>query len=156
MALIDTGSLLVITPLSGQDTPVLAPYSTRAATHTYEVLNSAGGQNSQWLRRDVNAVLRSVADTRFRKYNTTISCRDSNAPCLDNSWIGIEVEVQCAFEFSFPTGGTPGRPVLSGSEREEGGITFYRPILYCLVASIKNSFEEWAAFNAWNVELPEI
>lgn len=94
---------------------------------TYEPLTGSGQQQGGWLRRDVNGILRNIADTRFRKYKSTISCRDGETPCLDDAWIGITCEVSCAFEFSYPTGATPARPVVSGSTRTQGTVTYYRP-----------------------------
>jgi hypothetical protein len=148
------GTLLVITPLSGASTPVLTPYSARGLTQTYEVLKTDGA--NAWLRRDVNAVLQSLADTRFRKYRTTITCVDGETPCLDDAWIGQEVTIDCAFEFSYPTGGTPARAVVSGSERTQGGITYYRPQLLCLISDIKvPGFQEWQAKYSWQINAEE-
>jgi len=149
-----TGTLLVITPISGENAPTLAPYSARNLTQTYELLTGGGG--SAWLRRDINGYMRSIADTRFRKYSSTITCRDGVTPCLDDAWIGTTCEVSCAFEFNYPTGGTPARPVVSGSSRTEGDITFYRPLLLMMIADIKNSFQEWAAQHAWSIRLEEV
>lgn len=149
-----TGTLLVLTPLSGWDAPTLSPYSARGLTQTLELITSGGSQT--WVKRDVNGVLRSMADTRFRKYKSTITCRDGVAPALDNAWIGIEVEVQCACELNFPTGAIPARPVVSGSERTEGSVTFYRPALQMIILDIKNSFAEWQAQNDWSISLEEV
>lgn len=154
MSLLVEGTLLTLTPLSGQDTPVLAPYSARGLTQTWEFIKP-GGPNV-WARRDVNGIMRSLADTRFRKYRTTITCRDNIAPCLDNAWEGVTCEVGCAFEFSYPPGGIPARPSVSGSQRVDSGITYYRPLLVCMVMDIKNSFAEWQAYNGWEIELEEI
>jgi hypothetical protein len=59
-------------------------------------------------------------------------------------------------ELSYPTGGSPARTVVTGSTRTQGSITYYRPQLTCLVASIKNSAQEYAALNAWEVDLEEV
>jgi len=147
------GTLLVITPLSGASTPVLTPYSARNLTQTYEAIKG----KEEWLRRDVNAVLQSVVDTRFRKYRTTITCSDGETPCLDDAWIGQEVLIDCAFEFSYPTGGTPSRPVVAGSTRTTNyGIVFYRPQLLCLIADIRVAgFQEWQALYNWQIDTEE-
>lgn len=149
-----SGTLLVLTPLSGWPAPTLAPYSARGLTQSLELIQSSG--QGQWIRRDVNGVLRSIADTRFRKYKSTITCRDGVSPALDDAWIGIEVEVQCACELSFPTGGIPARPVVPGSTRTDSGTTFYRPQLNMLITDIKNAFAEWAATNEWSISLEEV
>src|SRR5215831_9101240 len=130
LVLPSTGTLLVITPISGANAPQLTPYSSRALTQTWELI---GGPQA-WLRRDVNGIMRSIADSRFRKYKSTITCSDGQTPALDDAWVGVTCEVSCAFEFSFPTGGTPARPVVSGSERTDDGYTFYRPLLLMIIA----------------------
>jgi hypothetical protein len=151
------GTNLVLTPLSGFASLQLTPYSARGLTQTYEVITGTGGQSSgAWLRRDVNGVLRNVVDIRFRKYKSTISCRDGETPCLDNAWIGITCEVSCAFEFSYPTGGTPARPVVGGSTRVQNGVTYYRPQLLMMVTGIKVSLPEYPSVYDWSIDLEEI
>jgi hypothetical protein len=150
LTLVD-GTLLVLTPLSGQATVTLTPFAARGLTQTLEVIN-----NSQWLRRDVNGFLRNVSDSRFRKYKSTITCRDGESPALDGAWIGEVVDVSCVAELSFPNGGTPQRTPVAGSERVQGDFTYYRPMLTCLVESISVSFQEYAAIAAWSVSLSEI
>lgn len=151
------GTLLVLAPLSTA-TPVITPYAARGLTQTLEVIAGSGGGGAgggAWLRRDVNGTLRDVSDTRFRKYRSTISCRDGETPCIDNAWIGMQVQVSCAIELSYPTGGAPARTVVAGSSRTQGSITYYRPQLTMLVASIKNSGQEWAALQSWEINLEE-
>ena len=147
------GTLLVLTPISTV-TPTLTPFAARGITQTLELLTGAGA--SGWLRRDVNGNLQDVSDTRFRKYRSNVSCRDGETPCLDGAWIGLEVQVDCAVELSYPTGGSPARSVVSGSSRTQGSVTYYRPSLTMLVASIKNSGQEWAAINNWEIGLEEV
>jgi hypothetical protein len=147
------GTYLVLTPVDS--TIQLTPYAARGLTQTYEVITGAGGESGgAWLRRDVNGNLQSVADTRFRKYKSTITCRDGETPCLDNAWIGLTVYVNCAFEFSFPTGGAPARTVVSS--RVQGGITYYRPQLIMIIASIKVSLPEYPATYDWQIDLEEV
>ena len=146
------GTLLVLSPLSGLESMQLTPYSARGLTQTYEVFNGGGS----WLRRDVNGILRSIADTRFRKYKTTVSCKDGETPCLDNGWIGIICDVSCVFEFSFPVGGFPARPVVAGSERTVGNVTYYRPMLTCMVEEIRAALPEYPALYDWQIDLQEI
>jgi len=151
------GTYFLISPESGGNTPTLTPYSARGLTQTYEPLASAGGSGAErWLRRDVNGVLRNLVDTRFHKYRSTITCSDGETPCLDDSWVGVTVGVWCAFEFSYPTGGTPARPAVAGSTRTQGGITYYRPALNMMITDIKNSFREYSAVNDWSITLEEI
>jgi hypothetical protein len=147
-----TGTYLVLTPLSGSSALQLTPYSARGLTQTFEPIKPSG-QN--WLRRDVNGILRSLVDTRFRKYKSTITCKDGETPCLDNAWIGLTCQVDCVFEFSYPTGGSPARPVVAGSSRTQGGITYYRPSIIMLVADIRVALPEWPALYDWQIDLEE-
>lgn len=155
------GTLLLINPLSGADTPILTPSSARGITQTFRQI-AAGSSSSQWLRRDVNAVKRNLSDTRFHLLSTTITCRDGESPCLDNTWIGVECEVWCAFELSYPSGGTPARPEVSGSARTvvwpNGGptITYYRPVLQCMLTDIRNGFAEYQGLYDWQMDFEEL
>ena len=152
--LISQGTLLVLTPLSGFASMQLTPYAARGLTQTFEVLT--GGSGAAWLRRDVNGYLRSVVDTRFRKYKSTITCKDTMTPCLDDGWIGITCSVDCCFELSYPTGATPARPAVAGSQRIDGTVTFYRPVLLMMVTDIKTTFAEWQANYDWSIALEEV
>jgi len=145
------GTLLVITPLSGRDTPVLTPYSARGLSQTRELIKPEGA-----ILRDINARLQSLMDDRFRKYKTTITCKDGETPCLDDAWIGVECQIDCAFELSYPTGSIPSRPVVSGSSRTQGSVTYYRPQLTCLIVDIRASFAEWQAQYDWQIEAEEM
>jgi len=156
MLSLPNGTLLVLTPLSGFASMQLTPYSARGLTQTLELIKP-GGQDS-WLRRDVNGVLRSVVDTRFRKYRSTITCSDGETPCLDDAWIGITVDVDCAFELSYPTGAadSPARPVVPGSTpRVVGTVTYYRPRLLMMVEDIRFGNKEWQALYDWQIDLLE-
>jgi hypothetical protein len=148
------GTLLVITPLSGTNTPVLTPYSARGLTQTYEPIKPSG-QGNDWLRRDVNAVLRSLVDTRFQKLKTTITCKDGETPCLDSAWIGTEVMIDCVFELSYPLGASPSRPVVAGSSKSFGHITYYRPQLICLIKDIRAALAEYPALYDWQIDTEE-
>jgi hypothetical protein len=150
------GTLLVLTPLSGSGAFQLTPYAARGLTQTYAPLKSAGGAGNTWVRRDVNGVLRELVDTRFRKYKSTISCHDGETPCLDDAWIGVTVEVHCAFELNYVTGMMPARPEVSGSARTQGAFTYYRPVLQMMVTDVSASLPEWAALYDWKIELEEI
>jgi len=149
------GTLLLLAPgASGATTPVLSPYAARGITQTYELLNSGQGSGVS-LRRDINGILQNISDTRFRKFKTTITCRDGDAPSLDGAWIGNLVEIWCAFELNYPAGGSPSRPVVAGSSRTQGGVTFYRPALSCLITDIRDEFAEYAATHSWTLSAEE-
>jgi hypothetical protein len=153
-------TLLTITPLSGSSAFTLTPYSARGLTQTLEPISSTGasGGNAMgtWLKRDINGNLVNLAYPQFQKYASTITCRDTETPSFDDAWIGATVQVDCACELNYLTGGSPARPPVSGSERTEGDYTFYRPSLTMMVAEIKNSFAEWEAEYAWQLSLFEV
>jgi hypothetical protein len=144
--------------LSGFSSLQLTPYSARGLTQTLELIKGAGGGGGDWLRRDVNGFLRSVADPRFRKYESTISCSDGETPCLDDAWIGEVAEVSCVVELSYPTGAgdSPARPVVAGSSRTQGSVTYYRPLLTMVVTDITTSFAEYRALYDWKISLAEV
>lgn len=143
-------TLLEISPISGQSSVYLTPYSVRGITQTISPIPSAG------LERSVNGTLLDFTYPQFRKYQTEISCRDVDTPALDSAWVGELAEVQCAIEFSYRTGGVAQRPAVSGSVRVAGDFTFYRPILMMRIATVSNAFREWAAEYAWQIRALEI
>jgi hypothetical protein len=151
MLSLPNGTLLALSPLSGFASLQLTPFSARGLTQTLELL-----KNEAWTRRDVNGFMRSVADTRFRKYQSTITCSDGETPCLDDAWIGEVAEVSCAAELSYPTGAEPGRLAVAGSERTQGTVTYYRPVLTMMVMDISFSFAEYRAVYDWKISLAEV
>lgn len=142
---------IVITPLSGREGLVMRPYSTRNATQSLEQIENPGKP-----RRDINGMMHDLTAPQFRKYQSVISCADFMAPALDGAWVGMTVEVQCAVELSYLTGGTPQRDEVSGSSRTEDGFTIYRPQLIMMVLAIKNSFQEWETKYSWQASLAEV
>ena len=82
---------------------------------------------------------------------------DIAPPSRDDVYPGLIVLVGCAFRLSFPTvGGSPSRPIVSGSEVSEGGFTFYNPVLRMMVGKMNYEFEEWEAGNFWSIDLREV
>jgi hypothetical protein len=53
--------------------------------------------------------------------------------------------VECVAELSYPTGGSPARPVVSGSTRTQGGFVFYRPQLQMRVTGFSANRDEYGA-----------
>ena len=153
-------SLLVITPISGEGGLLLPAYSARGLNQTLEPIVGVGGGGAnalgQMLRRTINGTLINLFPSQFRKYNSTISCRDVETPCLDEAYIGQTVEVDCVVELGYLTGASPQRSSVSGSERTEGHFTFYRPHLIMMVTAIRNSFAEFEDAYAWQVDLSEV
>jgi hypothetical protein len=146
------GTLLNIIPLSGGANGLtLTPYSARGLTQTYKQILAPDAV----LERDVNGVMHDLSPPWAKQYTSTISCTDGQTPCLNDAWRGAIVEVWCCAELNYVTGGTPDRPVVSGSTRVDGPITFFRPILIMRVIDIDASFREWAAEWQWRIQLEE-
>ncbi len=137
-------TLLVITGL-------LTPYSARGLTQTLEPI--AG---SAVMRRTVNGALVDLSVAQMRKYRSTISCSDQNAPALGSVWPGALLTVDCVVELAYLTAtGAAERPVVAGSSRVEGDWTFYRPQLSMRVVRHTVNRDEWNAEVGWSLELEE-
>lgn len=143
-------TLLVITPLSGDDAFELLPYSARGLTQTLEPI-SQGNQ----VFYDINGNVMDWSLPQFQKYSSRITCRDSDAPAFDGAWFGKIVQVDCAIELRYRTGAIQQRTEVPGSIRTEGAFTYYRPRLIMRVNEIRNSFEEWGAMYSWSIGLLE-
>lgn len=126
-------------------------YSARGLTQTLEPIAAAAN-----LRRTVNGDLRDISFEPFRKYHSKISCTDQRAPAIDGIWPGMTVTVHCVQELCYPVGGTPGRPMVSGSDRTESGFVFYRPVLEMLVVAMTDQTDEYAADVQWSMDLEEV
>ena len=150
-------SLVIITPMSGDDGLHLPPYSARGLTQTLELISGAQNDNALGvtIRETINGELVNLFPTQFRKYQSIITCRDFQTPCLDAAYIGQLVTVECSAELSYPTGGTPQRPEVSGSSRDADGFTFYRPILVMMLLGMRSNFDEFNAEYAWQLDLRE-
>jgi hypothetical protein len=151
MAIEDTGTILVITPVgTDQETPVLAPFTARGIKQTLKLL--PGNQ-----RRTVNAELIDLTPERFRLYSSTISATDQEVPAFDNTWKGLTVIVDCAAELKYPAGGTPQRQVVSGSSVDDGDFVRYRPQLTMMITDLSIEHSEWDAEKySWSIDLEEV
>jgi hypothetical protein len=138
-------TLLVLTGIGVPD------YSARGLTQTLEPIEAAIS-----LRRTVNGGLKDLSFAQFRKYKSSISCRDQEPPAVDGVWPGRVVTVDCIAELSYPTGGSPARPVVSGSTRTQGGFVFYRPQLQMLVTGFSTNRDEYGADVQWQMDLEEV
>ncbi len=92
----------------------------------------------------------------FRKYASKISCSDQAVPAFDGAWPGRVVSIDCVCELSYLTaGGSPSRAVVSGSSRESGNFTFYRPALTMMITAMNVQTDEYSAEVQWSVDLEE-
>lgn len=139
-------TLLVLTGIG------VAPYSARGLEQSLKPI-SASGQ----LRRTINGELIDLSETQLRKFSSTISGRDQLSPVTNGIWPGRTVTVSCVAELCYPTsGGSPDRPVVSGSQRVEGDMTYYRPQLTMRVVDWQINEDEWGREVGWSLELEEV
>jgi len=138
-------TLIVITPFG------MPPYSARGLTQSLDPITA-----SQQVRLTVNGDLADISAFQFQKYSSVITCQDMDAPALDGIWPGQLVQIDCAVELSYLTGGAPAKNVVPGSSREADGYTFYRPRLTMRVVAYNNSKDEWAASHQWSLTLEEV
>lgn len=139
-------TLLVISAMG------VPPYSARGLQQSIEPIDGAAS-----MRRTINGVLKDIAEPQFRKYKSTITCNDQDAPALEGFWPGMEVEVDCVAELSFATNSAgPTRTVVPGSERTADGFTFYRPRLTMLIKAFSQTTDEYGAQTGWRLDLEEV
>jgi hypothetical protein len=135
--------------LDGMGVPL---YSARGLTQKLTPIQQAKQE-----RRTINGALVDLSLAQFRKYASTIQCKDQRAPAIDGVWPGQTVTVSCVAELSYLTsGGSPARPVVSGSSYTEGAFTFYRPQLTMRVIGLSTGMGEYSADVDWELQLEEI
>ena len=135
--------------------PGMPLYATRGMHGVLRPIDMAQGDSV--LRRTVNGGLIDVSAPQMRKYRLEASGDDQEPPALDGLWAGMEVEVDCHVELSYPTaGGSPSRPAVPGSERVSGDYTLYCPVLLCRVLELSVERSEWEAAYSWQIALSEI
>lgn len=135
--------------LDGMGVP---PYSARGIKQTLAPISAA-----QQVRRTVNGELLDFSSSQFRKYQSTITCTDQQAPALNGIWPGQVLTVDCIFELAYETmTGGADRTVVPGSSREEDDFTFYRPRLTMRVILFETNKDEYGADCGWTLELEEV
>jgi hypothetical protein len=137
-------TLLVLTGIGIPD------YSARGLSQTLQPINAAAQA-----RRTINGGLVDLSFDQFRKYQSSISCSDQQAPAIDGIMPGAMVTVECVSELCYPTGGTPSRTAVPGSTRVVGAFTFYRPILSMMVMQYNTQTDEYGAVIQWQLDLEE-
>ncbi|MBZ7921665.1 hypothetical protein LAC81_07705 [Ensifer adhaerens] len=130
----------------------VAPYSARGLEQTLQPISGAGQ-----LRRTINGTLVDLSESQMRKFTSTISGSDQLSPALNGIWPGQAVTVDCIAELCYPTsGGSPDRPVVSGSPRVEGAMTYYRPQLSMMVTDWQLREDEYGRQVSWTLQLEEV
>jgi hypothetical protein len=148
MALLPPGATTLLI-LDSMGVPL---YSARGLTQTLAPIAQAKQE-----RRTINGGLVDLSLAQFRKYASTITCKDQRAPAIDGIWPGQTVTVSCVAELSYLTsGGSAHRTVVSGSSYVEGAFTFYRPQLVMKVTGLRTGMDEYGAAVDWSLELEEI
>ena len=139
-------TLLVLTGIG------VAPYSARGLEQTLQPIGGAGQ-----LRRTINGTLVNLSEDQLRKFTSTISGSDQLSPALNGVWPGKAVTVDCIKELCYPTAtGSPDRPVVPGSQRTEGAMTYYRPRLSMMVVDWQGREDEYGRQVSWTLQLEEI
>ncbi len=151
MPLNTTGTLLKISTIEG--VPLITKYSARGLTQTLDPI----AESSQ-VELSINARPIDFSYEAFRLYQSEISCSDFESPAFDGIWPGMQVDVECCKELSYPTvAGFPARVVVAGSSRIEGDFTFYRPVMRFSIMSLSTGdFDEYECKYTWKMSLREV
>lgn len=128
----------------------VAPYSARGVKQSLEPL----GQASQ-LRRTINGDLIDLSLAQFRKYKSTITGGDQASPAIAGIWPGQLVTIECVCELGVMEGAMD-RPSVTGSERTEDGVTYFRPVLDMVVTGLSIETDEWGSQVSWTLNLEEV
>ena len=109
-------------------------------------------------RRTINGELRWLGLNQMRKYESTITCTDQQAPAFDGVWPGMAVLVNCVQELAFRTGESPHRTVVPGTTPRvtPDGFTYFRPQIAFMVVDYNTSMGEYAHLYQWKLTLREI
>jgi hypothetical protein len=129
----------------------LAPYAARGLSQTLDNIDQA----SQ-VQRGINGEPIDFSAPQFRKYKSTVTCTDQLTPIPDDLWPGMQVTVKCVAELMFDPSMGPDHQAVSGSERVEGGRSFYRPVLDMVVISFTTTTDEYGASVGWQIDLEEV
>jgi hypothetical protein len=113
----------------------LPDYAVRGVRQTISPVDHASR-----LERTVNGNLVNLGDPAFRKYKTTISGSDQEAPALGDVWPGRVVTVTSIVALA-----------SSDSMGPAGPVSFTG-----LVRSFEVSIDEWSATVDWTLEIEQI
>lgn len=127
-------------------------YSARGLTQSLTPIASQGA-----LRRTANGGMIDLGLPQFRKYASTISCRDLDPPAFEGFWIGMDLTVDCVAELGYAEmSGSASREVVEGSERTKLGFTWYRPRLRMVVMGWSTEEDEEGKVASWSLVLEEV
>ncbi len=144
MALPAEKTLLIMTPIG------VPLYSARGLTQTLTPTQAAKPAP----RRTINSTARFLGGSQMKKFDSTITCTDVNAPPFSGLWPGDLVTVQCVEELSYHTDtGSPERTVVIS--RVVGAFTLYRPEIEFMVVDWNDSYQEYPDQHGWQLTLTE-
>ncbi len=141
------------------DTVGVPLYSARGQIiQTLYLIQGIGAGAGSLIRRSGNGKAINLTRPQFRLYGSKITASGVMRPlAFDGIWPGQLVTVNCIGELCYPVGGTPARTVLSGSDREENGFVFYRPVLDMIITTFDpNTVDEWPDTISWSMTLEEL
>ena len=113
----------------------LPDFAVRGVKQTIRPIDQASR-----LERTVNGNLVNLGDPAFRKYRTTISGSDQEAPALGDVWPGRVVTVTSIVSLASSDSTGPASPVSFTG----------------LVRSFEVSVDEWSATVDWTLEIEQI
>jgi hypothetical protein len=106
-------------------------YASRGVTQTLEPIEAA-----KQMRRTINGELLDISAPQFRKFKSTVTCSDQEAPSLSDVWPGKTVSVVCLPDMHDTTGSA-----LSLTMR---------------VMNWNTKRDEWGAEVSWQIDLEEV
>ena len=154
----------------------LTPFSSRECTQTLSPISQGV------LRRTINGNLVCVGHEEYKKYTSTISCKDKAPPAFDGLWKGTLLKVGCiqsitqivsahsqkvqlerdsvSLYLHESSGKTwPAEKVqdrwVSIPSSFPGGFLTYRPLLRMMVKNYFLETDEWGLTVGWQLELEE-
>jgi len=137
-------SLLKISPMG------VPPYSARQAIQSLDPIAAVFG-------RTVDGEIIDLTPPQFRLWKTSISCTDTQSPAINGISIGMVVVIECVAEIKWKTdGGSPDRPIVDGSEREDGEWTYGRPILTMMITNHSVQMNEFQRAISWKIDAEEV
>lgn len=130
----------------------MSPFSVRGVNQSLELISAALN-----FRRTVNGKLVKISPAQFTKYKASVTCTDMDSPAVTGRAIGAIVVFDSVVEISYITlsGDGPERPVVPGSERVEGELTFYRPQMTMMIVGFNINKNEWGASVSYQIDMEE-
>lgn len=155
---------------------ILTPFSAREVTQTLTPIPQGT------LKRTINGNLVSLGATGYRKFSSTLSCKDKSTPAFEGLWKGTLLKVGCIQHLTqlilkgtkkvqlereplslhfvdvsrrvWPAKKPKNRQLLIPNDFPGGHIS-YRPWLIMRVKNYHLETDEWGLTVGWTLELEE-